>query len=186
MRIISGAYRGRKIHPPTNLPVRPTTDYAKEGLFNVLNNLIDFEETSVLDLFAGTGNITFEFVSRGVPAVLAIDIERRCVEFISQTAERLGMEEISVRRMNVNVFLRQAYQKFDLVFADPPYVMEGIELLPEQILEADIMNPGGILVLEHSDRYNFTDNPCFDQLREYGKVLFSMFRKPRDAQYSSS
>jgi len=180
VRIISGIYRGRKIHPPTNLPVRPTTDYAKEGLFNVLNNLIDFEETSVLDLFAGTGSITFEFVSRGVPSVLAIDIERRCVEFINKTAEQLGMEGVSVRRMNVKVFLRLAYQKFDLVFADPPYGMEGIALLPGKILEADMMNPRGLLILEHSDKYNFTDHPCFDQLREYGKVHFSIFRKPRD------
>ena len=108
MRIISGIYKGRRILPPTNLPVRPTTDYAKEGLFNVLNNLIDFEETSVLDLFAGTGNITFEFVSRGVPTVMAIDIERRCADFISQTAKRLGMEGVSVRRMNVKVFLKRA------------------------------------------------------------------------------
>ena len=180
MRIISGIYRGRKIHPPANLPVRPTTDYAKEGLFNVLNNLIDFEETSVLDLFAGTGNITFEFVSRGVPKVLAVDIERRCVDFISQTAERLEMEGVSVRRMNVKVFLRKASQNFDLVFADPPYEMEGISSLPDQILDADLISPGGLLILEHSDKYNFSDQPCFDQLREYGKVCFSIFRKPRD------
>ncbi len=176
MRIISGIYKGRRIHPPTNLPVRPTTDYAKEGLFNVLNNLIDFEETTVLDLFAGTGNIAFEFASRGAPAVLAIDIERRCVDFINQTTERLGMEGVTARRMNVKVFLRQAFQKFDLVFADPPYEIEVIALLPDQILQAGIMNPGGMLVLEHSNKNNFTDHLCFYQLREYGKVYFSIFR----------
>jgi len=176
VRIISGIYKGRRIHPPTRLPVRPTTDFAKEGLFNVLNNLIDFEETTVLDLFAGTGNIAFEFASRGAPAVLAIDIERRCVDFINQTTKRLGMEGVTALRMNVKVFLRQAFQKFDLVFADPPYGMEGIALLPEQILQAGVMNTGGMLVLEHSNKNNFTDHPCFDQLREYGKVHFSIFR----------
>ena len=176
MRIISGIYKGRRIRPPVNLPVRPTTDYAKEGLFNVLNNLIDFEETTVLDLFAGTGNIAFEFASRGTPAVLAIDIERRCVEFINQTVERLGIEGVTARRMNVNVFLRQAFQKFDLVFADPPYEMDGIALLPEQILNTGVLNTGGMLILEHSKTNSFTDHPCFDQLREYGKVHFSIFR----------
>ena len=142
----------------------------------MLNNLIDFEETTVLDLFAGTGNITFEFASRGTPAILAIDIERRCVEFINLTAERLGMEGVTARRMNVKVFLRQAFKKFDLVFADPPYEMDGIALLPEQILNAGVMNTGGMLILDHSNKNSFTDHPCFDQLREYGKVHFSIFR----------
>jgi len=180
VRIISGNHRGRKINPPANLPVRPTTDYAKEGLFNVLNNLIDFSETKVLDLFSGTGNIAFEFASRGAPSVRAIDIERRCVDFINETAEKFGMEEVHAIRMNVLVLLKIGKERADLVFADPPFGMEGIENLPGQILSSGIVKPNGILILEHSDSYNFSGNPNFDQLREYGKVNFSMFRGTLD------
>lgn len=189
MRIISGDHRGRKINPPANLPVRPTTDYAKEGLFNVLNNLIDFTETTVLDLFSGTGNIAFEFASRGVPSVLAIDIERRCVDFINETAEKFGMKEVRAIRMNVLVLLKIGKERADLVFADPPFGMDGIDKLPDLILSSGILKPHGLLILEHSEKYRFTDNPSFDQLREYGKVHFSIFRGTRDegeVQYSSS
>ncbi|NQV03045.1 MAG: RsmD family RNA methyltransferase [Bacteroidia bacterium] len=189
MRIISGEYKGRKIHPPANLPVRPTTDYAKEGLFNVLNNLIDFSETTVLDLFSGTGNIAFEFASRGAPSVLAVDIERRCVDFINQTAEKIGMEGVSAIRMNVIVLLKKSWDSVDLVFADPPYSMDGIDTLPDLVLSSGIVKPTGIFILEHSDKYDFTTNPSFDQLREYGKVHFSIFREIMDeseVQYSSS
>jgi len=189
VRIISGYYKGRRLNPPANLPVRPTTDYAKEGLFNVLNNLIDFSETTVLDLFSGTGNIAFEFASRGAPSVLAVDIERRCVDFISQTAEKFGMEGVRAIRMNVLVLLKIGKERADLVFADPPFGMEGIDTLPNLILSSGIVKPEGILILEHSEMYRFTDNPSFDQLREYGKVHFSIFRGTQDegeVQYSSS
>lgn len=189
MRIISGYCKGRKISPPSNLPVRPTTDFAKEGLFNVLNNLIDFTETTVVDLFSGTGNIAFEFASRGAPSVLAVDIERRCVDFINQAAAKFGMKEVHAIRMNVLVLLKVGKQQADLVFADPPFGMEGIENLPDLILSSGIVKPGGILILEHSGRYGFSGNPFFDQLREYGKVHFSVFRGMReegDIQYSSS
>ncbi|MBL7138850.1 MAG: RsmD family RNA methyltransferase [Bacteroidales bacterium] len=189
MRIISGQYKGRRIHPPASLPVRPTTDYAKEGLFNVLNNLIDYSETTVMDLFSGTGNIAFEFASRGVPSILAVDIERRCVDFINQTAEKFGMEGIKAIRMNVLVLLKRGWDSVDLVFADPPYGMDGIEKLPDLILSSGIVKPAGIFILEHSDRDDFTHDPAFDQLREYGKVHFSIFRGMRDeqeVQYSSS
>jgi len=177
VRIISGTYKGRRLHPPASLPVRPTTDYAKEGIFNVLTNLIDFSETTVLDLFAGTGNIAFEFASRGAPSVLAVDIERRCVDFINQSAEKFGIREVRAVRMNVLVLLKTGYQSTDLVFADPPYSMEGIDKLPRQIFSSGILKPSGILVLEHSSRYSFTTDPAFDQLREYGKVCFTIFRE---------
>ncbi|TSA30126.1 MAG: 16S rRNA (guanine(966)-N(2))-methyltransferase RsmD [Bacteroidetes bacterium] len=175
MRIVSGQFRGRRIHPPASLPVRPTTDYAKEGLFNVLNNLIDFSGTTVVDLYAGTGSISFEFASRGSPSVLAVDIERRCVDFINQTAAKFGMQGLRAIRSHAAVFLRQARMNADLVFADPPYGMEGIEELPELIRASGIVKPSGIVILEHSNRYNFTADPGFNQLREYGKVCFSIF-----------
>ncbi|MBE0648927.1 MAG: RsmD family RNA methyltransferase [Bacteroidales bacterium] len=189
MRIISGYYKGRKINPPGNLPVRPTTDYAKEGIFNVLNNLIDFSEITVLDLFAGTGNISFEFASRGALSVLAVDIERRCVDYINQTADKFGMEGIRAIRMNVLVLIKIGKERADVVFADPPYEMEGNEKLPDLIIDSGMLNPGGLLILEHSDKYEFSGNPSFYQLREYGKVHFSIFRGARDegeVQYSSS
>lgn len=176
MRIISGQFRGRRIHPPGGLPVRPTTDYAKEGLFNVLTNLVNLSETTVVDLFAGTGNISFEFVSRGAPMVLAVDIERRCVDFINQTAVKIGMEGIHAVRSNVLVFLKQTRTRFGIVFADPPYEMEGIERLPGMILSSGIVGSASMIILEHSERYDFSTDPAFDQLRKYGKVCFSLFR----------
>lgn len=189
MRIISGTCKGRKINPPGNLPVRPTTDFAKEGIFNVLNNLVDLSELSVLDLFSGTGNIAFEFASRGARSVVAVDIERRCVDFISQTAAAFGLKSLYAVRMNVLVLLKIGKERADLVFADPPYGMDGIGKLPDLIFGSGIVNPGGMLVLEHSERYDFTAHPLFDQLREYGKVNFSIFRREGESegvQYSSS
>ncbi|MFH1937839.1 MAG: RsmD family RNA methyltransferase, partial [Bacteroidota bacterium] len=180
MRIISGQFKGRRIHPPSSLPVRPTTDYAKEGLFNVLTNLIDFSETTVLDLFSGTGNMAFEFASRGAPSVLAVDIERRCVDFINQTAEKFRMEGVKAIRMNVLVLLKRRWESVDLVFADPPYGMDGMEKLPDLIRSSGIVKPTGIVILEHSNRHDFTHDPSFDQLREYGKVRFSIFKGFQD------
>jgi len=181
MRIISGQFKGRRIHPPASLPVRPTTDYAKEGLFNVLNNLIDYTETDVLDLFSGTGNIAFEFASRGSPSVLAIDIERRCVDFVNQTAEKFGMGMIRAIRMNVLVLLKKrAWEQKDVVFADPPFGMEGIEHLPHLIRLSGIVKPTGIYILEHSEKYDFRKDPSFNQLREYGKVHFTIFNGTPD------
>ncbi|MFH1161469.1 MAG: RsmD family RNA methyltransferase [bacterium] len=177
MRIISGRYKGRRIDPQVSLAVRPTTDFAKEGLFNVLSNLVDFTETSVLDLFSGTGNISFEFISRGCTHVVALDIERRCVDFINHTATKLGMDGLKAVRVNVLVYLRNPYQTFDLIFADPPYQMSGIDQLPNQILNAGMLNEGGLLILEHSEKYNFTEYPLFTQVRQYGKVHFSFFRQ---------
>jgi len=189
VRIISGCYKGRRIDPPVNLPVRPTTDFAKEGLFNVLTNLVDFSATSVLDLFAGTGNISFEFISRGCKHVIALDIERRCVDFINLTAANLGMDGLKAVRSNALIYLRKPWEPFDLVFADPPYRMKGINQLPDQILNTGLLNAGGFLVLEHSGQIDFGEHPQVNQVRKYGKVHFSFFRQIRetkDDQYSSS
>lgn len=179
MRIVSGEFKGRRFYPPSNLPVRPTTDYAKEGLFNVLQNLIDITETSVADLFTGTGNIALEFVSRGAPHVQAYDIERRCVEFIQKTALLLHIEDIlRVKRQNVKVLLKQMPEPVDLVFADPPYDMPDLHSLPDEILASGLVKPGGWLIVEHSEKHDFREHSCFYQLRQYGKVRFSLFRNP--------
>lgn len=179
MRIISGKYRGRRLNPPANLPVRPTTDYAKEGLFNVLNNLIDFEDLKVLDLFTGTGSIAFEFLSRGASEVVAVDGNIRCVEFIKTTASLFGAPNIKAVRSNCFVFIKHAYTSFDLVFADPPYDLEGFGKIPELILESSLLTPEGLLILEHSARHNFSAHPCFDQQRTYGSVNFTLFRRDK-------
>ncbi len=176
MRIISGKYKGRRITPPPGLPVRPTTDFAKEGIFSVLNGMVDFDETKVLDLFAGTGNMSFEFISRGCPEVMAVDIEQRCVRFIGDTARNLGMEGLAAIRSNVMVFLKHPRMQYDLVFADPPYQMSGLPEFPGLVIASGLIAPGGLFVLEHSGRHTFSGHPMFLSQRGYGKVQFSIFR----------
>jgi 16S rRNA (guanine966-N2)-methyltransferase len=176
LRIISGKYKGRRLHPPGSLPVRPTTDFAKEGLFNVLNRLVDYDEIRVADLFAGTGAISFEFCSRGAASVMAVDIERHCVDFINRTAVDFGMEELKAIRSNVLVFLRRSVERFDVIFADPPYDMSGIEKLPALVSGSGILRDGGLFILEHSDRYDFQNETGFLEVRNYGRVHFTIFR----------
>jgi 16S rRNA (guanine(966)-N(2))-methyltransferase RsmD len=177
MRIITGKFRGKQIHPPVNLPVRPTTDFAKESLFNILNNLVDIESLRVLDLFAGTGSISYEFFSRGSEMVTAIDIEPRCVAFINKTALSMNAETLEAVREDVFQFLKHPFGEYDLVYADPPYDMEGIDLLPDLVLDNNILKGDGLFILEHSRNHDFTKHPEFDQHRKYGNVNFSFFRK---------
>ena len=176
MRIIRGSHRGRKINPPASLPVRPTTDLAKESLFNILDNNIYFEDTRVLDLYAGTGSISYEFASRGAPLVVAVDINPRCIRFISETAEKLGFSQLKAIRSSSLGFLRQSTGKYDLIFADPPYDLEGITEIPVAVFERQMLNPDGWLIIEHPQQLDFSDFPYFHEKRKYGKVNFSFFR----------
>ncbi|NWJ49713.1 MAG: RsmD family RNA methyltransferase [Bacteroidetes bacterium] len=176
MRIISGSNKGRIIKTPANLPVRPTTDLAKESLFNILNNHFDFEELDVLDLFAGTGNISYEFASRGAKRIVSVDNNFKCAEFIRKAAQEYGFNKIiAVQRANVFVFLKYPQVPFDLIFADPPYDMEGIETIPDLIFNQKLLKPGGWLILEHSSANKFKDHPLLNQQRNYGRVNFSIF-----------
>jgi 16S rRNA (guanine966-N2)-methyltransferase len=177
MRIVSGIYRGRRLQPPVNLPVRPTTDFAKEGLFNVLNNMVDFETLKVLDLFSGTGGISFEFLSRGAIEVTAIDSNHRCIEFIKATAEKFGANNIKAVKSNSFVFIKHMVSSYDLIFADPPYDLEGIESIPDLIFSSGLLAQEGMLILEHSTAYRFEKNVHFDSHRQYGSVNFSFFRR---------
>ncbi|MGA3015356.1 MAG: RsmD family RNA methyltransferase [Bacteroidales bacterium] len=177
MRIITGKFRGRQIHPPANLPVRPTTDFAKESLFNILNNVIDFEGLQVLDLFAGTGSISYEFFSRGGEVVTAIDINPRCVAFINQTALSMNAKNLEAVREDVFQFLKHPFGEYDLVYADPPYDMEGIDSLPDLVYGSTILKKDGVFILEHSRNNDFSEHPAFEQHRKYGNVNFSFFRK---------
>jgi 16S rRNA (guanine966-N2)-methyltransferase len=177
MRIVSGIYRGRRLQPPVNLPVRPTTDFAKEGLFNVLNNLVDFESLRVLDLFSGTGGIAFEFLSRGAIEVTAVDSNQRCIDFIKKTAETFGATNIKAVKSNSFVFIKRMVAAYNMIFADPPYDLEGIESIPDLVLLSGLLEDDGMLVLEHSTAYSFAKHPNFDSHRNYGSVNFSFFKK---------
>ena len=177
MRIISGKYKGRAIIPPKNLRARPTTDFAKENLFNVLGNLVDFEECDVLDLFAGTGSMSYEFASRGARSITSVEINAVHHNFIRQTARSLGADNIFAVKANAFLYLRSCPKQFDIVFSDAPYDLEGLEEIVTLVLESNILREEGIFIFEHSDKYDFSDNPYFWQLRSYGSVQFSMFRK---------
>ena len=177
MRIIAGTLRGRRLNPPANLPVRPTTDMARESLFNILNNYVDFDECSVMDLFAGTGAVSLEFVSRGVKEVTSIDINNACTEFIKSTVKQLNIGNVHVVRADVFDLLKRAYKKFDIVFADPPYALQDLPLLPDLVFKQDVLTDDGIFILEHPQEYQFEDHPHFWQHRVYGKVNFTFFAK---------
>lgn len=177
MRIVSGKYRGRAINPPKNLRARPTTDFAKENLFNVLNNLVDFEECDVLDLFAGTGSISYEFASRGARSVTAVEINPVHYRFIKETAASLGIDNLFVVKANVFLYLKSCTKQFDIIFSDAPYDLEGSEEVIRLVLEGDLLTEEGFLVFEHSKSMNFSDHPQFWQSRSYGSVQFSFFKK---------
>lgn len=175
MRIIAGSLKGRRLNPPSSLPVRPTTDMARESLFNILNNYVDFDECTVMDLFAGTGAMSWEFVSRGVKEVTAIDINNQCTDFMKSTSLQFGVNNIHVVRADVFDLLKRAYKKFDIVFADPPYALEQLPLLPDLIFEHNILTEDGIFILEHPREFQFEEHPHFWQHRHYGKVNFTFF-----------
>ncbi|HHV41061.1 MAG: RsmD family RNA methyltransferase [Bacteroidales bacterium] len=176
MRIISGFLKGRAITPPKNFQAHPTTDFAKEGLFNILENTLDLETTVVLDLFSGSGNIAFECISRGCTSVHCVEMNPIHTRFIDATAKALGISSyIRVVRNNVFDFLKICTQKFHFVFADPPYDLPGLEELPIKILQADILEENGLLVVEHPGQYTFDHIPGFEKTKKYGQVHFSFF-----------
>lgn len=176
MRIVGGKYKGRIITPPSSFKARPTTDFAKENLFNVLNNLVDIEECEVLDLFSGTGAIGYEFASRGAKKVTSVEMDFHHSRFISQTIEKLGIDNMTVVKTNVFVFVKRVKASWDLIFADPPYALEGIDELPNIIFEREMLAPDGLFIFEHSKEKDFSQHPHFVQLREYGSVNFSFFK----------
>jgi 16S rRNA (guanine(966)-N(2))-methyltransferase RsmD len=150
---------------------------AKEALFMILENNFDLEEVSVLDLFSGTGNISYEFASRGTKRIMLVEKDLRHYRFIRDTLRTLDMTEVEAVRSNAFVFLRHAAAAFDIVFADPPYDLAGVDELPDLVFEHGVLNPGGWFILEHSRNHDFQDHPHFLFLRKYGQVHFSVFRK---------
>ncbi len=178
MRIISGIFKGRRFTPPTNITARPTTDFAKESLFNVLNNRFDWSSVSVLDLFAGTGSISYEFVSRGAKDVIAVEMSERHLTFIHQTINELGLKNmLHPMRMDVFRYIKGPHHpKFDIVFADPPYAMNELSTLPDLIFQHQILKEEGLFILEHSAKHDFRKHPNFVETRSYGNVHFSFFQ----------
>ncbi len=176
MRIISGELGGRKINPPTNMPyTRPTTDIAKEGLFNILQNNLDFEELKTLDLFGGTGSISYELASRGVPDLTIVEKDNQMFSFIKKTSESLGLQNFKVVKSDVFKFMETCGQQYNFIFAGPPYALQNIDDLPRLVHEKKLLKPGGLFVLEHTPRNEYKTFPQFKMARNYGTTIFSFF-----------
>ncbi len=180
MRIIGGKYKGKKIQAPKGLRARPTTDFAKESLFNILNNLIDLEDLDVLDLFSGTGNISYEFVSRGASKVWSVEMDRKSCDFIRKYADTNELSELKVVKANAYQFLKTVSVKFDVVYADPPYGHKHVATLHEKLLEADILKEDGMIIIEHGPETDYSDSTYLMDHRKYGHVHFSFF-KPKSS-----
>lgn len=177
MRIISGIYRGRQIRPPKNFRARPTTDFAKENLFNILSHTYELEEMDVLDLFSGTGSIAYEFASRGAKSVVALEMAQPHFKFIQETCRSMEMDQVSVIRGDAFRYLKKPYQSFDIIFADPPYDHPRIAELPDEVMSTNILQEGGLFILEHPSQHVFTAHPHYAQHRKYGGVNFTLFTK---------
>ncbi len=178
MRIISGKYGRRRFDVPTNITARPTTDMARENIFNVLTNLVDMEGLTALDLFAGTGAMSFEFLSRGCSQVVAVEKAHVQARFISKVKEQLGDDNLTVVRGDVFRFVASCRQQFDIIFADPPYDMPHFDQVPELVLGSAMLRPGTVFIMEHPREHDFSRLPHFAQHRAYGKVNFSIFVIP--------
>lgn len=176
MRIISGKYKGKRLQAPKKLPVRPTTDMAKEALFNILNNQYYFGEINVLDLFSGTGNISFEFASRDTQNITAVDAHYGCIKYINETAESLQCN-ISTIKSDVFKFLEQNNASYDIIFADPPYNFEAIqfEKIADLVFKNNLLNDGGVLIIEHSKHTKLDTHEKFSYSKKYGGNMFSFF-----------
>lgn len=175
MRIIGGKLKGRVILLPPRYSARPTTDFAKEALFNILDNEYEFEDLKVLDLFGGTGAISYEFASRGAARVYCVEMSRDNASFIRSEAARLGLDAVVAVHQNVFDFLPICRERFDIVFADPPYALEGLETIPDKVMGAGILHPERYFILEHGGEHSFAGHPLFVKEKVYGRVHFSFF-----------
>jgi 16S rRNA (guanine966-N2)-methyltransferase len=178
MRIIAGKFKGRRFYPPAdNWPTRPTTDYAKEGLFNILTNHFEFSDLKVLDLFGGTGNHTYEFISRGCEDVTYVDKHAPAVKFVRETTKKLDIEEnLRIIQGDVFRFVAATTEQFDYIFAGPPYGLPALDSIPNKIFEHKLLRGDGWFVLEHNPNHKFTEHPHFFDVRNYGKTIFSIFK----------
>lgn len=180
MRIIGGRLKGLRLNPPNNLPVRPTTDLAKEALFNILNNLLDFEGLKVLDLFSGTGNIAMEFASRAAESVVAVDRAAQCIYYLKDMAVKHKLPEINTFKADVFKFLAAETDQYDLIFADPPYDLDQIPLIPDAVFSRNLLLPDGLLIIEHPSYQNLSNKIGFSEKRQYGNTAFSFFKQSEE------
>lgn len=185
MRIITGIYKGRHFDIPKTFKARPTTDFAKENIFNVLNGYIDFDGATALDLFSGTGSISLELLSRGCASVVSVEADRDHHAFIKQCLKKIGTDKCIPLRGDVFRYIKSCHTQFDFIFADPPYALPELPQLPRMILERNILKPDGILAFEHGKNNSFNDVPGFIEHRAYGSVNFSLFRPSASADDDS-
>jgi 16S rRNA (guanine(966)-N(2))-methyltransferase RsmD len=177
MRIVGGKFKGRKFYPPAKKwPTRPTTDFSKEALFNILENRIDFSETKMLDLFGGTGNHCYEFISRGCQDATYVDRHGPCIKFVNSLAKELEISNyVSIVKADVKKFIKSSLHQYDFIFAGPPYPLPWLDEIPTLIFKNNLLKKSGLFVLEHNPDHNFEGMPEFDELRSYGQTKFSFF-----------
>ncbi|MCB0766349.1 MAG: 16S rRNA (guanine(966)-N(2))-methyltransferase RsmD [Flavobacteriales bacterium] len=175
MRIVGGKYRNRRLHPPHEMEARPTTDFAKEGLFNVLQHSVPLEGIRVLDLFAGTGNISLEFLSRGAAEVISVEQDRDLFAFMQRTARELNENGWRMVKGDVFTFLGSHRGQYDVVFADPPFQLDGIDRIPGLVRDAGLLGTDGVLILEHHEKTDVSALPGYQRTRRYGTIHFSFF-----------
>lgn len=177
MRIIGGKYKGRSFHPGKKFKARPTTDIAKEGLFNILENRFDFSNKHILDLFSGTGSMGYEFVSRGCLSATFVETHYPHYKFILEVIENLGIDNAKVFKADAFKFVQKTPDTFNIIFADPPFDHPKFKEVPDTVLNSIALQKDGVFILEHPREFDFTAHPCFKELRRYGKVNFSFFEK---------
>ncbi|MES3017556.1 MAG: RsmD family RNA methyltransferase [Bacteroidota bacterium] len=175
MRIIGGKLKGLRLNPPAKLPVRPTTDSAKEALFNILYNQLDFENLKVLDLFSGTGNISLEFASRGVHSVISVDRDFGCYNYLKTIAKQYNLDSVQAVKADVLKYLEAETDKYDLIFIDPPYDLPQMNQMAPTVFRRDILQQGGLLIVEHHSMKKIDNDPHFIEQRKYGSSSFSFF-----------
>lgn len=176
MRIVSGMFGGRRFSPPAKIPARPTTEVAKEGLFNMLSNSIDIEGLKTLDLFGGTGSISYELASRGASDLTIVERDQVTIDFIRKTVKELAIDSYTnVIRADVFKFMKQCEDSFDFIFAGPPYALQNIDDLPKYVFERGLLKSGGVFVLEHTPRNDYQNHPNFQRIKNYGTTVFTFF-----------
>ena len=179
MRIVGGIFGGRRFNPPAKIPARPTTELAKESLFNMLNNTIDMEGIKTLDIFGGTGSISYELASRGAEDLTLVERDPTSLDFIKKTAQALGIsDKMHIIRADVFKFMKQCTDQYNFIFADPPYALANMDELPMLVFEKNMLLPGGIFVLEHTTRNDYQKHPRFQRMKNYGTTIFTFFTQP--------
>ncbi len=181
MRIVGGTFSGRRFDPPANIPARPTTEMAREALFNILNNLTDLKDIVALELFGGTGSVSYELASRGAKEITLVERDPTSIDFIKKTARTLDIaDKLHIVRGDAFKFLKQCTEQYDLIFADPPYALINMDELPMLIFERKMLRPNGIFVLEHTTRNSYQQHPNFLRMKNYGTTFFTFFTQPSE------